>query len=254
MAKLPLAVQLYTLRNLTSTDFAGTVRQVAAIGYTGVELAGYGNLKSAVEVRKALDDNNLKVAGSHVGIDALEKELNRVMDESEALGNKTIVLSYLAEDRRKSAADWKAIAHQLNDLGQKVKPRGLTLVYHNHAFEFETFDGQTGMDILYANADAKNLKAELDVYWVRYGKHDPIEYINKNAGRIALIHMKDMAAGEERRFAPVGEGTLDIKGIAAAAKNAGAQWLIVEQDNTYDTPPVEAITTSYNNLKKMGLA
>jgi sugar phosphate isomerase/epimerase len=254
MPSLPLAVQLYTLRNLTAQDFAGTIKQVAALGYRGVELAGYGNLTSPAEIRKVLEDNHLKIAGSHIGLEAMEKDLNKVMDENDLLGNKNLVVPSLAPERRADAAGWKRSAQQLNDIGQKVQPRGFNLAYHNHAFEFELFDGQSGMDILYANAEAKNLKAELDVFWVRYGGQDPAAFITRHAGRVLLVHLKDMEAGPERRFAPVGTGTLDIRGIVAASEQAGAQWLIVEQDNTYQTPPLEALRTSMENLKKMGLA
>jgi len=254
MPNLPLAVQLYTLRDLVAANLPATLQQVAALGYTGVELAGYGSLKNPADIRKALDDNHLKMAGSHIGLEAMETDLNRVMDENDILGNKNLVIPGLAKERRADAAGWKRIAQTLNELGQKVQSRGFKLAYHNHSFEFEQFDGQTGMDILYANAQPQNLKAELDVYWIRHGGQDPVAYINRHAGRILLIHLKDMAAGPEQRFAPVGTGTLDIRGITAAAQTAGAQWLIVEQDNTYDTPPLDALRTSMENLKKMALA
>src|SRR5215213_7939143 len=107
---MEIACQLYTLRDLTQRDFPGTVREVAKIGYSAVELAGYGSLRSAAEVGKALDDCGLRVAGSHTTIEALERNLPALLDASHSLGNETIVLSFLPEPRRKDAAGWKSAA------------------------------------------------------------------------------------------------------------------------------------------------
>src|SRR4051794_4023418 len=103
MNAIPLSVQLYTLRELTQNDFAGTLQQVAKIGLSAVELAGYGNLKSASEAKRALDDAGLKVSGAHVGLDVLERELDRVLDEAELLGNRYIICPWMPEERRKDA-------------------------------------------------------------------------------------------------------------------------------------------------------
>ena len=211
MAKIPLAVQLYTLRDLTSKDFAGTLKQVAQIGYAGVELAGWGNLKSVGEVKKVLDDNNLKLAGSHIGIDGLEKDLNKVLDENQTLGNKNIVVPYMPDTRRKDAAGWKQVAASFNKLAAECRKRGFEFAYHNHSFEFEQFDGTSGFDILWANTDPQLVKAELDVFWIQHGGADPVAYIKKLGKRVHLLHLKDMAAGPDRKFAEVGSGILDFK-------------------------------------------
>src|SRR4051812_20426964 len=107
---IPISLQLYTVRDLTAKDFAGTVKKVAGIGYRAVEMAGYGNLKSAAEVKKALDDAGLKVSGAHAPIEQLESDLNKVLDESDALGNKNVICPWMPEARRKDAAGWKQTA------------------------------------------------------------------------------------------------------------------------------------------------
>src|SRR2546423_407305 len=117
MTNISLAVQLYTLRNEQAKDFAGTIKELAKIGYTGVELAGYGNLKSAREVKKALNDANLKVCGGHWIIEQLEAELPRILDENEVLGNKTIVCPWMPEERRQSAEAWRKTAGALTNIG-----------------------------------------------------------------------------------------------------------------------------------------
>src|SRR2546423_1130639 len=104
MSKLSISLQLYTVRGLTPKDFAGTIKDVAGIGYRFVEMAGYGNLKTAAEVKKVLDDNGIGVSGAHAGIEVLESDLNKVMDESDTLGNKNIICPWMPENRRKDAA------------------------------------------------------------------------------------------------------------------------------------------------------
>jgi sugar phosphate isomerase/epimerase len=248
---LPISVQLYTVRDLTATDFAGTMKKVASIGYREVELAGYGNLKTAAEVKKAIDDAGLKVSGAHAPLERLEKELDKVLDENDTLGNKNVICPWLPEARRKDAAGWKQAAATLNKIGRAVHERGFEFAYHNHSFEFQKFDGQTGLDLLFDNTDAHLVKAEIDVYWVQHGGEDPVTRINKLSGRIMALHLKDMAAGESKNFAEVGTGILDFKAILAAGEKAGAQYGAVEQDNTYGTPTLEAIKVSFENLKKL---
>ena len=251
---IPISVQLYTVRDLTAKDFAGTVKKIAGIGYRSVELAGYGNLKTAAEAKKALDDAGLKVDGTHASIESLENELPRVLDDAEAVGTTLIICPWMPEARRKDAAGWKQVAAALNKAGRACHERGIDFAYHNHAFEFDKFDGKTGLDILFDNSEAHLVKAEIDVYWVKHGGEDPVERINKLGDRVVALHLKDMAAGEDRRFAEVGTGVLDFKPILAAAAKLRVRYGAVEQDSTYGKDPLEAIRTSFQNLQKLGSA
>lgn len=252
MAKIPVSIQLFTLRDETAADFEGTLGKVAKIGYEGVEFAGYGGL-TAEQVRDLIGDLGLKCSGAHEGIDKLESDLDEVAQFHKTVGSQFVIIPHLGEEYRRDAAGWKDTARRMNDIGRKLKDQGLQLCYHNHAFEFETFDGQYGLDLLYSSTDAGLVQAELDTYWVKYGGEDPVDYINRYSGRVPLVHIKDMAAGEGREFAEVGEGILDIQGIARAAEQAGSKWLVVEQD-VCKRSPLESIEISLNNLKKMGLA
>ena len=252
MPNMGIGVQLYTLRDLTAKNFARTINAVAKLGYQSVELAGYGDLKSPKDVKKALDDAGLKAPAGHYAIDVLEKEAERIKDEAELLGLETVVVPYLAEDRRKGADGYKRTAELMNEIGNVMHGVGLELAYHNHSFEFEKFDGKYGLDILYENTMAHLVKAEIDVYWVKHGGADPAALIDKLGDRVRLLHLKDMGPEPEKRFAEVGTGSLDFKAILAAAEKHGVRWGMVEQDNTYDTPPLDAIRTSYENLKKLG--
>src|SRR5208282_4025022 len=127
----------------------------------GVELAGYGNLTSAAEVKKALDDAGLVVVGAHVGIDRMEKELDRVLEEQTILGNSNLICPHLGEARRKDAAAWKQTAATLNKIGAVCRKRGFELAYHNHSWEFQIFDGVSGFDLLWQNTDPALVKSEL---------------------------------------------------------------------------------------------
>jgi len=250
MTRPIIALQLYTLRDLTSTDMPGVLKQVADMGYEGIEFAGYGNL-SAAEAKAATDDLGLKVISNHTGFDALQNNLDTVIKDNQAFGNKYIVCPSIPGDLQ-TGEGYRQFAGTLNDLGAKLRSEaGLQLCYHNHAFEFAQFDGEYGLDLLYANSDPENVKAELDTYWVQKGGVNPVKYIEKHSGRAPLIHAKDMANDDNQSFAEVGTGILDWPGIFAASEANGAVAYIVEQDICPGNP-LDSVKLSLENLKKMG--
>lgn len=246
------ALQLYSVRDMTARDFAGTVKKVADIGYKLVETAGYGNLKTAKDAKKALDDAGVKAVSGHFSIDMLEKQIEQVIDEAQTLELELVVCPFLPDNRRKTAADYQAVAKSLEKAGLMLHQHGIILGYHNHAFEFEKLDGKYGMDILLENTQPHLVCAEIDVYWVKHAGVDPVEYINKLGDRVRALHLKDMLKGQEKRFAPVGTGIIDFKTLIAAADKNGVRYGIVEQDRTYDKATLDAIKTSFENLKKLG--
>lgn len=246
------AIQLYTLRDLTAKDFAGTMKAVAKLGYKFVETAGYGDLKTAKAAKKAIDDAGLKASSGHFGIDLLEKNIEQVIADAQTLEIDTVVCPWLPEDRRKDARAYEATAKALETAGSHLHQHGIVLAYHNHAFEFDKFGGKYGLDILYGNTAPHLVVAEIDVYWVKFAGVDPAEYCDKLGQRVRLLHLKDMAEGPEKRFAPVGTGIIDFKPILKVAEKHDVRWGIVEQDQMYGTPPLEAIETSIENLRKWG--
>ena len=252
MAKLPIALQMYTLRNETAQDFVGTIRKVADIGYAAIELADHGGL-SIRDLSALLQDNHLRVAGSHVSIDAMEADIAKVIDENLALSNRYVVVPYLPEDRRQNADAYKRVAETLNAMGETLRSNGLSLCYHNHDFEFQTMDnGELGIDILLQNTDPTLVKAEVDTYWVLVGGQDPVEFVQKHHGRVPLMHLKDRDK-TDGSFAPVGTGNLPLDALLEIAPTVGVEFLIVEQD-VCKIPPLEAVKISYDNLKAKGYA
>ncbi len=250
MPNIPIALQMYTVRDVAAEDFLGALRQVAEIGYAGVELAGTFGL-SADELKAALDDLGLRVAGSHIGLQLLENDLPGIIEYNRAIGNPYIIVPAVPPERRRTLDDWRALAELFNQIGREVKQAGMQFCYHNHAFEFEIFDGKFAFDWLYEWTDPDLVKAEIDTYWVQYAGQDPAAYIRKYAARTELVHLKDMEAGEERFFAEVGEGTMDWPTIFEAAEAAATQWYVVEQDRCR-RPSMESARISFQNLKRMG--
>jgi sugar phosphate isomerase/epimerase len=248
MNKNPLAVQMYTLRDLTDTDMAGTLRAVAELGYRAVELASFGGL-SAAELRVVLDELGMQAVAAHVALTRLESELDNALADMRALGARYVVCPWLAPEHR-NAEGYHALAQSLNRIGKVAQQQGVQLCYHNHDFEFERDGEQSGFEILFGETDPALVKSELDLYWVAFAGHDPVTFIRSLAGRVPLVHLKDMAVGS-RTFAEVGQGTLDFPAILAACDDAGAEWLIVEQDRC-ERPPLESIGMSLEYLRSLG--
>lgn len=263
---IPVAVQLYSVRDKTANDFLGTLKKVAEIGYSGVEFAGFGNVK-AEELKAELDKLGLKAVSSHVAIEMLEKDLDSIIQYHKTIGCSYIVCPFSAPDRRNTKEKCVEFAKKLDEIGAKLKEHGITFGYHNHNFEFEKFDDEYILDIFFANSSPENVIVELDTFWVTAAGVDPVAYIKKYGKRCRLVHLKDMAPnaheifeqfkkGEKPSnspFAEVGYGTMDIKAIIQASEEVGADWFIVEQDmSNRDT--LESITMSYNYLKSIGKA
>jgi sugar phosphate isomerase/epimerase len=250
MATVPVALQLYTVREDAARDFVGTLDQVAAIGYAGVELAGYGPL-TPDELRSKLDALHLMVAGSHIALTRLESELPQVIAECRMLENPTIVCPALPPDRR-TEGGFRNLAPSLNAIGQTARDAGLGFCYHNHAFEFESeIDGVSAYDWLMAHTEPSLVQIEMDAFWLQKAGRDPAAYIEKYSLRVPLLHLKDMTPDAEQTFAPVGTGTVDFAPIFAAAERGGVAWYIVEQDRAVGSA-IDAARTSFENLKRMG--
>ncbi len=253
MSKIPVGLQLYTLRDDCAKDFKGTVQAVATMGYHGVELAGDGGLK-AKEMKALLEDTHLQVAGSHAGLDDLRNKLEEVAEFSLGIGNKRVICPYLPQEfQEKGAAGYREAGKLLDEIGAKLGEKGLSLSYHNHSFEFSGKDGnQFFLDVLLSSASPRNLKAEIDTYWIQHGGCDPVEYIKTYSGRIELLHIKDMLNDENKSFAEIGAGILNWDGIFKAAEEAGVAWYLVEQD-LCSGPPIESARKSLEFMRSRGM-
>lgn len=248
---VPVALQLYTVRDQTAKDFVGTVRKVAKMGYGGIELAGTGDL-SAAQMADLLADTGLQVAGSHVQIELFRDSLDEVIRYYAAIGARFVGIPYLQNEWR-SIEGYRNVAKLMNSAGKALKDAGISLYYHNHDFEFSDLGGgMRGMDILWNETDPAVVAFELDCYWAVHAGYDPSKIIADHAGRYPLIHLKDMVGtGDERTFAEVGEGTIDWEPVFKASEAQGAAWYIVEQDRCA-RPTLESAQLSIANLKRWG--
>lgn len=244
---IPIGLQLYSLREDAAKDFVGVLKAVSAMGFAGVEFAGYGGLNPK-ELTTLLSDLNLKVAGSHVGFHQLESELDEVLRFNREIGNRYIICPAPPRELLTDgdADDWKVFGNKLSAIGAKVKEQGLQLAYHNHAGEFRTIDGQYALDILFAHADPDYLVAEIDLGWTFHAGVDPVTHMQKFKGRCPLVHVKDFK--QDGPQTEVGTGDVDLASIVAAAPNVGVEWYVIETEE-YNMAPTDSVKLGLDNLK-----
>jgi sugar phosphate isomerase/epimerase len=232
MRRDQISLQLYTVREHTTSDMQATLRRLAEIGYTAVEFAGYGGLSSR-DARTVLDDLGLRASGAHVPLDSWETDPEAVISNMHALGSAHAVVPIIPPERRHEEAVSR-LAKSYNRWGELCRSEGITFSYHNHAFEFAPLGYTTMWGALLAQTDPELVHLELDLYWVRYGGADPEAVLRDLGERISLVHLKDMAADEQRSDLPVGEGTMPWQSLVRAADDAGVEWYVAEQDNPRD--------------------
>jgi len=250
-----LGVQLYTVRNTIGADPAGVLKAIQDIGYSEVE-ATYGNLD---KIWPALKETKLKPVSIHLDTALFFEggaKLDAAMADVKQRGFEYVVLPYIPPEQRGGLDTFKKLAETLNKSGEKAKAAGMTLCYHNHAFEFEPMQGTTGLALLMKETQKGLVSLELDVFWVSVAGHDPVALLKKYANRVALVHLKDKASGTpvqynervpKETFKEVGSGTVDIPAVLAAAKKAGAKNYFVEQDQT-PGDPISSLRESYRYL------
>jgi len=226
VSELQVALELYTVRDETKRDFAGTLRHVAQLGYAGVEFAGYGNL-TAQEMSALLAETGLRVAGTHLGLEALQDpQLDASIRYCLDIGCSIMVLPNLAKEWR-TLDGIRTLAPRLNAIGQRCQEHGITFAYHNHDFEFTRVNGVYLLDYLLQATDPSLVKIELDVYWAAYAGVDPVSYLQALADLVVLVHLKDMAP--DRSMTEVGKGILDMGRICDFTQVHGL-WGVVEHD------------------------
>ncbi|HEX9704091.1 MAG TPA: sugar phosphate isomerase/epimerase [Gemmatimonadales bacterium] len=246
--KLPaIGLQLYTVRSLLQQDFEGTIARVAQIGYREVEFAGtFG--RTARDVRALLDRHGLRAPATHVSKDALERESQRILDDSATIGHRFVCVAWVPQEERRTLDDWKRIAAAFNGIGERCRAAGFQFAYHNHDFEFEPLEGRIPYDVLLAETDRQLVQLELDLYWITKGGADPFAYFAREPGRFPLVHVKDSAGPPEHRMVDVGSGTIDFRRIFAQ-RQAGIRHFFVEHDQPAD--PLASIRASFEHLKQL---
>src|SRR4029453_16973462 len=183
-------LQLYTVRDALSADREGTLKSVADIGYREVELAGLPGI-TAQAMQASLKRYGLDAPSMHASYDRLRGDFASVLEEARILGAHFVVCPSVDAGERRPAEDWKRVCRTLNGIGRLARSHGLVLAYHNHDFEFVPFgDGPTPFHLLTTETDPRDVKLELDVYWVAKAGQDPVQHLKKRRDRILLGHLK----------------------------------------------------------------
>ena len=255
MSNTVLAAQMHTLREFTRTaaDIAATLKKVKALGYDAIQVSGFGPIERGA-LKAIIDGEGLTICSMHTGFDRLRGETRTVIDEYHVWDCRYVAVGTIPQAYREAGGEgYKKFAEEASEVARELAADGLIFSYHNHSFEFERFDGRTGLDILFEESDPDVFQFEIDTYWVQHGGADPAAWIRKAKGRADLIHVKDMAMRDrEQLFAEVGEGNLNWPAILDACREAGARWYLVEQDRC-ERDPFESLGISLKNLKAMGL-
>jgi sugar phosphate isomerase/epimerase len=240
-------LQLYTVRDALGADLDGTLGRIADIGYREVELAGLPGV-SAQAMQAALKRYGLAVPSMHAGYDSLRGDFSSVLEEARILGAGFLVCPSIDAGERATVDDWKQVCRTLNRIGRMARDHGLVLAYHNHDFEFAPFsDGTIPLHLMLAETDPRDLKLELDVYWVAKAGRDSLQYLQGGQDRVVLMHLKDL--GADGSTVELGRGVLQMERIIRAALLAGVKHLFVEQDDSAE--PLASIGVSYRFLQKL---
>ena len=233
------SLQLYSLRDIP--DLRKRMEVAAEAGYTGVEFAGYGGIP-APEMKKLLTSLGLRGAGSHIAIELLTDDLDGCIDYCLQAGITSAACPYAD---MKTREDVLKLAPILENCARRFGEAGIPFAYHNHHQEFVQDGGQYLLETLME--ETESLEFELDVFWASYAGVDPVAFIEKHAGRITLLHFKEMDA--ERRNVELGRGIVDFATIARTAAGQGLREIIVEQEQ-YTLPPAESVVVDAQYMKQ----
>ncbi|MDR2885500.1 MAG: sugar phosphate isomerase/epimerase [Rikenellaceae bacterium] len=247
--KKRIGLQLYSLREAMKEDAHATLKAIADTGYNELETAGYNNGllygMAPAGFRKLCKSMKMNVSGAHIGAQVDPRDMtvalawwDKALDDQKAAGCRyAIQPSFKIGD---SLDDIKLQCEYFNRVGELATKKGIKFGFHNHAKEFEKRGGEVIYDYLINNTDPKHVFYEMDVYWVKKGGADPVEYLKKYAGRFPVLHIKDESI--------IGEsGTLDFQSIFEAAYAQGMKDYYVEVEK-YTLPPMNCVEKSYDFL------
>jgi sugar phosphate isomerase/epimerase len=270
---LPIGLQLYSVRQILPTDYEGTLKQIAEIGYREVEAAGFFG-HSAPEVKQLMTNAGLRCVSAHYPLADLLKTADATVEYAQALGLEYVICSspFVADPTRLTKApggtwqglqhsltvdDWKWNADQFNQMGRKMKAAGIKFGYHNHTMEFRDLDGgATGFQVLLSDTDPTYVTLELDCGWATAAGQNPVMLLKEHPHRFSMLHIKDLLPAtpdtppDKHISTELGKGTVDYRPIFAAARSAGIRYAFIEQE-TFDIPVLDALKIDYGKAKSL---
>ena len=224
-----IGVQLYTVRKELESDFEGTLRRIADIGYDQVEFAGLFG-RDPNDVRKLVKKLGIKIAASHINWEKLKDNPESAIAETKSLGAKYMVLAWFPPEQRETLDQWKDWIKLINRAAKMADERGIRFLYHNHNFEFTKIDGVEPYDLLLDTVDRKYVSFELDIYWLKLAGRDPEPLFARYPKGFPFSHVKDMNETDSA-MADVGDGKIDFARIFSANDKSGMKYFIVERDD-----------------------
>ena len=247
--KIPVGLQLYSVRNECEKDLPGTIAKVAKIGYKGVEFAGYYG-RDAKTLRQLLDDNGLKCCGTHIGLETLlDDNLPKTIEFNQILGNKFLIVPGLAAKHTESRQAWQKTAETFNELAEKVKASKMRVGYHNHTIEFKPLDGEMPWDTFFGHTK-KEVVMQFDTGNAMHGGGDATIFLKKYPGRAATVHIKPFSKAKPNAL--LGDDELPWPVIFQLCEtSAKTQWYIVEYESDA-FPPLISVEKCFNVMKQWG--
>lgn len=249
---MKIAAQVYSVRQEAEADFRGTMEQIKKMGYEGVELAGLYGMEPE-QIARCLKEIGLEPVSAHVPLEALAENVEATVQAYKQIGCSYIAIPYMAQERHKGGALYEETLEFIKKVSDCCKEQGITLLYHNHSFEFEkTPQGEYLLDALYKDTDSQTLGVELDTCWARVAGVDPAAYLMQYEGRCPVVHMKDFCRQDEQvLLVALGDGEQDLEELTGKAGLCGAKWLVVEQDDHPFGTPMENMEKSISYLLEM---
>jgi sugar phosphate isomerase/epimerase len=251
--KIPIGLELFSVRDELKQDLMGTVRAVAKLGYDGVEFfSPYFEWTTALakDVRKLLDDVNMKCWSTHNGTKSFTGDgLKKAIELNSIIGSRYIVMA--SAGKVTTLEGWKGVAETLTKAADQMKSAGMTPGFHNHETEFKPLEGKRPMEVLAENTP-KNVVLQLDVGTCIEAGTDPVAWINANPGRIKSIHCKDWSPEPGKGYRVLtGQGVAPWAKIIDAAESKGRlEFYLIEQEGA-DTPPMETAGICLATFKKI---
>jgi len=247
---LPIGLQLFTVQKEIAADRDGTFRELARIGYDGVELAPT-DWPDVAELKSLLTETGLKLMSRHVPFARIRDKFDEVRDYCQELGIKNVVVPSIPGPAYQNEDELRKIVEQIAVIARNCRESGLRCSYHNHATEFQnTIQGQEVFDFIFEQVGTELLNAQIDTFFVEQVEKNPAQYVRRFSGHIPLLHCKDKANAPGAVQTEVGRGTIDWPAVFQAAKDAGVEWLIVEQ-NCGDEPALPSVRMSYDFVKSL---
>ena len=248
---IPIALQLYSVRDDCARDFFGTIAAVAKMGYVGVEFAGYHGA-TAAELKKVLDDHGLLVAGTHAGFNTLQNEtIDATIEYHLILGCKNLIVPWLPHETRATAEACKETAGKLNAISEKLKPHGLRTGFHCHDADMKPIDGTKSAWDLLAEYTTADFVLQYDTANGMAGGADPVQPILDWPGRGLSTHLKEWSG--EHGAKVIGEGLIPWVIVFEACETVGGtEWYVVEHESYEGMTPLEAVDSCLKNLRAMG--